>query len=319
MNVLVIGGTRFIGAAVVRRLSELGYHVTVLHRGITEPPLPRGVRHHHGDRSVSGALEAAVVASEPDVVLDMVAFTESEAEEAAQVLTGRVPRVVVASSLDVYRAYERFAGLAPGPPEPTPIDEEAPLCESRYPRRSSSGSAPAHGGVAPLPSVRHDYDKVLVERAYRSAAELQVTVLRLPFVYGPGDYRRRVGQLLRRMQSAEVITLSAAEAAWRATRGYVENIAAATVLALADTRAAGRIYNLGDTTGLTTARWAGYVARAAGWTGEVRVEADRGPVLGSWAQDLELDTSRLRRELGFEEPVRLDEALRRTVIWEREQ
>ena len=307
MNVLIIGGTRFIGAAVVRRLFELGHELTLLHRGITEQPAARGVRHHHGDRSTPGELEAAVAASEPDVVLDMVAFTEHEAEQATRVLAGRVPRAVVASSLDVYRAYERFAGLAPGPPEPTPLDEEAPLGESRYPRRSRSISS----------GERQEYDKVLVERAYRRADELPVTVLRLPFVYGPGDYRRRVGQLLGRMERAEVITLSAAEAAWSATRGYVENVAAAAALALTDPRTAGRTYNLGERSALTTAEWARHVARAAGWAGEVQVEADGGPALGSWTQDLVLDTSRLRRELGFEEPVALDEALRRTVEWER--
>ena len=33
MNILVIGGTRFIGAHVVARLAEVGHTVTGFHRG----------------------------------------------------------------------------------------------------------------------------------------------------------------------------------------------------------------------------------------------------------------------------------------------
>ncbi len=36
MRILFIGGTRFIGAAAVRQLSETGHEVTVFHRGQSE-------------------------------------------------------------------------------------------------------------------------------------------------------------------------------------------------------------------------------------------------------------------------------------------
>jgi len=304
-RVLVIGGTRFVGVAVVRRLVEEGHDVTVLHRGITEAPLPRAVRHRHGDRSSPATLGSAVTASEPDVVLDMVAYTEREAEQAAEALAGRVPRVVVVSSLDVYQAYGRFAGLEAGSPGQVPIDEQAPLRSTRYPRRSrASGTG----------DWRYDYDKVLVEQAYRANSQLAVTCLRLPFVYGLDDFRNRVGQLLGRMKTNGSIDLSSSEASWRATRGYVENIAAAVTLTLTDARAVDRDYNLGDAVSLTTVDWVNAVARAIGWRGTVTIRdpAAREPQV-PWAHHLELDTNRIRRELGFDEPVALDEGLRRTV------
>lgn len=40
MNILVIGGTRFIGAHVVRQLADGGHAVSVYHRGQHEPELP---------------------------------------------------------------------------------------------------------------------------------------------------------------------------------------------------------------------------------------------------------------------------------------
>ncbi len=45
MNVLVIGGTGFIGPHVIRALVEQGRQVTVLHRGVTQTTLPAGVKY----------------------------------------------------------------------------------------------------------------------------------------------------------------------------------------------------------------------------------------------------------------------------------
>ena len=42
MRVLIIGGTHFIGPAVVRSLHEMGHEVTVFHRGQTTADLPSG-------------------------------------------------------------------------------------------------------------------------------------------------------------------------------------------------------------------------------------------------------------------------------------
>ena len=57
MDLLVLGGTGFIGPYVVRRLCGDGHRVSVVHRGKTEAVLPPDVRHVHvgdtprGDRS----------------------------------------------------------------------------------------------------------------------------------------------------------------------------------------------------------------------------------------------------------------------------
>ena len=48
MNILVIGGTRFIGAHTVARLAEAGHTVTVFHRGKHNADLvPDSVEHIH--------------------------------------------------------------------------------------------------------------------------------------------------------------------------------------------------------------------------------------------------------------------------------
>jgi nucleoside-diphosphate-sugar epimerase len=111
-------------------------------------------------------------------------------------------------------------------------------------------------------------------------------------------------------------------AGWRATKGYVEDVAHAVVLATESDKATGRIYNVGEADTLTELEWAEAVAAAAGWTGRIVPVADdrlpphlRAP--GNTAQQWIADTSRIRNELAFRESVPRDDAIRRTVDWER--
>jgi nucleoside-diphosphate-sugar epimerase len=120
-----------------------------------------------------------------------------------------------------------------------------------------------------------------------------------------------------------VIVLGNRRAAWRWTRGYVENLASAIALAATDDRAAKRIYNIGEERALSEAQWVECIGRAAGWKGSVLFvpEDDLPDHLKTpfdWRHDLVGDTSKLRRELGYTEPIGIEEAMERTVAWERE-
>ena len=69
------------------------------------------------------------------------------------------------------------------------------------------------------------------------------TVLRLPTVYGPGGYQHRLFEYLKRMDDGRpAILLGEGMASWRWTHGYVEDVALAVVLAVADEQAAGGVY-----------------------------------------------------------------------------
>jgi nucleoside-diphosphate-sugar epimerase len=149
------------------------------------------------------------------------------------------------------------------------------------------------------------------------------TVLRLPMIYGPGDRLRRFHPILKRIDDGRrVILFEEGWAAWRTPRGYVENVAAALVLAAVSEQAAGRVYNVAETPAFSDLEWARKIAAATGWAGEFRVlPKDRLPAhvapAGNSAQHWEADSNRIRRELGYREPVALDEAIRRTIEWER--
>jgi nucleoside-diphosphate-sugar epimerase len=149
------------------------------------------------------------------------------------------------------------------------------------------------------------------------------TILRLPMVYGPGDDQHRLFAYLKQMDDGRpVILLGEGLAHMRASRGYVENVAAAIALAVVDERAADRVYNVGEPDALAEAEWVRRIGAAAGWRGTVmtapddRLPAHLRPGF-STVQDLASDTGRLRRELGYAEPIAPAEGLRRTVLWER--
>jgi nucleoside-diphosphate-sugar epimerase len=309
MRVLVLGGTRFIGPRLVRRLAEAGHEVLVFHRGRTTAALPPGVRTLLGDRRQLTHHAVDLRRFGPDVVVDMIAFTEEDAVSLVAAFRGVAGRLVAVSSGDVYRAYGVFTRLEQGPPEPTPIREDSPLRQVLFPYRAAATPG----------DDKYDYEKILVERAVMGDAALPATVLRLPMVYGPGDEQHRLAPYLKRMLDGRpAILLDEGMARWRCLRGYVEDVAAAVALAVTNPVAAGRVYNVAEPTAHTEAEWVARIGAAVGWGGEfVAVPVGRMPVPFNTAQDLAVDTTRIRAELGYREVVDPNDALRETVAWER--
>jgi NAD dependent epimerase/dehydratase family len=168
----------------------------------------------------------------------------------------------------------------------------------------------------------YSYDKILVEQVVMNEPDLPGTVLRFPQVFGPNDRQHRLMAYLKSMDEGKDILLDEGKAEWRWTRGYVENVAVAIVLAVTDQKAIGRVYNVGEKKAQREIDWIKKIGRLAGWRGEVKTvprvalpEHLREPY--DWSHDLAADTNRIRRELGYEETVSPKEALRRTIAWER--
>src|SRR5262245_46711299 len=102
MEVLVIGGSRFVGAGIVEALLARGHAVTVLNRGATPDPHGDRVARLRADRRRSGALEAAVAGRRFDAAVDVSAFERSDTEAAIGALEGRVARFVHIGTGQVY-------------------------------------------------------------------------------------------------------------------------------------------------------------------------------------------------------------------------
>lgn len=272
MRVLVIGGTRFIGAHAVRCLHGRGGEITVLHRGRTTNPILPDVDHIvDPDADYPITAFPAAVRRDWDIVVHMVAMGEADARAAVETFSGRAGRLVLVSSCDVYRAYGRLTRSEPGPPEPVPLAEDAPLRSVFYPYR---------GMEAQIGAYAHDYEKVLAERALQKAAGLDWTILRLPKVYGPRDN----GDL-------GTVYGFAAVPDWRWTHGHVRNVADAIATAALHPAARNAVFNVGEAATPTTGERLAELPKRAGERPE--------PPPFDFRQDLVIDTSRIRRELGY--------------------
>lgn len=114
MKLLMLGGTEFVGRAIVEDALARGWEVTLFHRGRHDPPA--GVREVLGDRTEPGALAKGLAAGEWEAVVDTWKAAPSVVREATRLLTGRAGRYAYVSSISVY--------AEPAPPGP---GEEAPV------------------------------------------------------------------------------------------------------------------------------------------------------------------------------------------------
>ncbi len=113
MNILVIGGTRFVGRHFVTAALARGHEITLFNRGQSDDSLFPGVEHLHGDRD--GDL-GALAGRRWDAVVDTCGYVPRVVRQSAELLKDAVDRYLFISSISVY------ADLAePG------ADENAPL------------------------------------------------------------------------------------------------------------------------------------------------------------------------------------------------
>ena len=115
MKLLVLGGTKFLGRAVVDAALERGHEVTLFNRGQTNPELYPDVERLRGDRD--GDL-SALEGRSWDAVVDPSAYVPRVVRASAELLAPSVGHYVFVSSISVYRSFAR--------PD---FDEEAPLIE----------------------------------------------------------------------------------------------------------------------------------------------------------------------------------------------
>lgn len=104
MEILVIGGTRFVGRHFVKAALDAGHELTVFHRGETNPGLFDEVEEVFGDRTQDlGELEGSW-----DAVVDTCGYVPSAVEQSARVLDDRVGTYVFVSTISVYRELDEM-------------------------------------------------------------------------------------------------------------------------------------------------------------------------------------------------------------------
>lgn len=306
MKILLIGGTNFIGPVLTEQLTQTGHDVSLFHRNLNTT-----AQHHQiqGNCDNVNDLSRAIEAVEPDVIIHMIALFQSRIQILEQAIQGKKTRSIILSSLDVYKAYEVFCRLSNDSVVSVPLTEQAPLRDVLYPYRGRLDT-----------DFAHDYEKILAEKAAIESSVIDAIVLRLGMVYGRNDPNHRFLEPIQKMfHDEKQIELFKDMANCRMSKGYVGDIAYGIKLA-AETGLPGEIYNLASHEALTELEWYQQIAKLMEWEGDIVVSQSSPSLDGlNLNQDLVLDTSKIRKQLGYKERFSTQEGLLDTIQWEFEK
>lgn len=162
MRILVLGGTSFVGRAIVEELLRRGHDVTLFGRGKTGSELFAGVERRIGDR-ITGDYSSLADGSW-DAVADVSGYVPRHVGQAMDALGDRVGRYLFISTGAVYD-YSRA---------PAHLDEDCPRLQPR--RDTEEWDGPAYG---PL--------KVACEDDVLARLGDRATIVRPGIVAGPHD------------------------------------------------------------------------------------------------------------------------------------
>lgn len=180
MRLLLIGGSWFVGRALVESAIRRGHDVTLFNRGTTATQVP-GAAYIRGDRTDPRALSRLAESGPWDAVVDVPGVIPAHVRDAARILRRSTTRYVFISTVSAYRDW----------PE-QPVSEASPLCAG------NPDFDPSH-------SIWDErlYGSMKVGSEIALAREFEperLLILRPTIILGPHEYSARLTWWLRRAQ-----------------------------------------------------------------------------------------------------------------------
>ncbi len=158
-KILILGGTAFLGPALVAAARAHGHTLTLFNRGKTNPGRFPDLEQLRGDRD--GHLEA-LAGRAWDVVIDDSGYVPRHVHDSATLLAPNVGHYVFVSTISVYADLGK------------PVDEDAPVATLEHPTEQVTGES--YGAL-----------KAQCEAAAKAAMPGRVTVVRPGLIVGPDD------------------------------------------------------------------------------------------------------------------------------------
>lgn len=227
MRVLVMGGTRFIGVYLVKRLVEAGHDVVLLNRGKSDPPLPN-LPQIQCDRKDTEAMKAKLSGESFDAVFDNNGRSLSDTQTLVEALGGQFQQLIYVSSAGVYLKSDQMPHV-----EGDPVDPKS-----------------RHLG-------KHETETYLAEQG------LPFTSVRPVYIYGPQNYNDIEAWFFDRILRDRPVPVPG-NGMHLTQMGHVDDLAAAMVAALGCEAAVGKIYNISGERAVTFDGLARACAAAAG-------------------------------------------------------
>ncbi|ABD55376.1 SDR family oxidoreductase [Jannaschia sp. CCS1] len=189
MRCLVVGGTGFLGGAIVDALVDAGQSVSILSRGVTSASHGAGVEMIRADRYE----DLTPLENRPfDWVFDTCAYTPASVERLLDAVGPSIARYVLISSVSAYGTFlEDGQAETAIVPDATPADFEAAARLAREDRASAFAYGASYGPLKR--ACERKADEMLGDRA---------TSLRVGLLVGAGDYSDRLTWWVRRLDQA---------------------------------------------------------------------------------------------------------------------
>ncbi len=324
MNILVTGGTGFTGKALVKRLLDMGHHVRALdykegHK--TDELRSWGAEVIIGSVTDQELVQTAVQGI--DLVQHMAAaFREMNVPDTYydEVNVGGTANMLAAAWDQGVKKfiYTSTCGVHGNIDDP-PGGEDAPIQPADYYQRTKYQAEP------------------LVNQYHQKG--MKTTILRPAAIYGPGD-PERFYLIFKRVASGTFPMFGSGKTLYHPL--YIDNLVDALVLAQDEDKGDGRAYLIADAQYVEIETLVRKVAQAMG----VEVKIPHFPVMPlvvaghvceklckplgvtppifprrvDWfRQNRAFKIDRAREELGYNPRVELDEGLRRTFEWYRDE
>ena len=283
-KVLVIGGTRFIGRAIVESLLAENHSVLLFHRGSTKADFGPAVREVAADRRNGGALTSAL-AWDPDWIVDTCAYEADDLASILPLISGELRRYFLISTVSVYGDMDEF-----------PAPEDHPYFD---------------GDHAKSAAAQYAMGKIACERLLRNS-RIPFTILRPAFVYGPWNTLYREAYYFDQLRKGEPVT--AGETGTFLTQlGHAGDLATAVLDCARTERACGGIYNVTGPA-MTQSRVVQTILDAAS-PGTTLSEGPAPYAPYGIKRHLCVSTARLTADTGWLPAVPLLDGMRSTFEW----
>ena len=165
MDLLILGGTGFLGPHTVRAARSHGHKITLFNRGRTNPQLFPDLTHLRGDRDPkTGDGLQALTGRQWDAVIDTSGYVPRLVRASAELLAPNVKQYVFISTISVYADFTKI-GIVETDPLGT-LDDET---------------------VEKITAENQGPLKALCEQAAEAAMPGHVTNVRPGLIVGPGD------------------------------------------------------------------------------------------------------------------------------------
>jgi nucleoside-diphosphate-sugar epimerase len=304
VKVLVVGGTRFLGYHLVRRLLQDGQEVTLFNRGLTPDDFGSSVERLRGDRQDPGDFHGKLKQKSFEAVVDLIAYREEDSRSAVETFRGRTGHYIHISSAAVYIVTKDY---------PNPLVEEDFDRELR-PKPDKNDGMWFYG------FQKRQCEEVLSEAHGQHG--FPATAFRLPIVQGERDYTLRAYSYFLRIGDGRSLILPDGGLC-PFTHVYQGDVVRTITASLGRPASFGRAYNLAQKEIVTLRQFVLKAAQILGAKPEL-VDIPRQVLessgLGisfspfSLRRPFILSVDRAERELGFK-PTPFEDWLKKTVLW----